>query len=131
MDTDKKDLTNKLIKNVQPYLNPGEYVFLSLPEARALSPEDIVCMFHEKEGTTYVVDKSIADSMNLYYNFNAAWITLNVYSSLEAVGLTAKVASALAAENISCNAIAAYNHDHVFVPYKHADKAMALLRKLQ
>ncbi|WP_255313374.1 ACT domain-containing protein [Oligella ureolytica] len=57
-------------------------------------------------------------------------MTLSVYSSLEAVGLTAAVASALAKEGISANVIAAYHHDHVFVPLDKANQAMQILTRL-
>jgi hypothetical protein len=58
-------------------------------------------------------------------------ITLNVFSSLEGVGLTAAVATALANHNISCNMVAAYHHDHVFVPTADAEEAMRVLLALQ
>lgn len=127
--TQEKNL-HKLIRNIQPCLNPGKYVFVSTEESLDLIPEQVICMFHEIESFTYVLEKEIADNMNLKYSFVAAWITLCVYSSLEAVGLTAKVANALAAENISCNAVAAYHHDHVFVPFKDGERAVSILRKL-
>jgi hypothetical protein len=59
-----------------------------------------------------------------------AWITLTVYSSLEAVGLTAAVSKALTDANISCNVIAAYHHDHIFVPIQDAQHAMKVLENL-
>ncbi|HEX8350737.1 MAG TPA: ACT domain-containing protein, partial [Hymenobacter sp.] len=59
-----------------------------------------------------------------------AWITLTVHSSLEAVGLTAAFARALARGNVSCNVVAAYYHDHIFVAAQDADKAMRLLQEL-
>ena len=68
--------------------------------------------------------------MNLTYHFVAKWITLNVHSSLEAVGLTAAFSNALAEAGISCNVVAAYYHDHIFVAKADADKAMEVLRKL-
>ena len=58
------------------------------------------------------------------------WITLDVHSSLEAVGLTAAVSAALAEENISCNVVAAYYHDHLFVPVADAERAMETLMRL-
>lgn len=128
MPTDKH--TPQLIKNVQPYLNPGRYVFINLEDTDSLPLHATICIFREKEGVTCVLEKQLADELKLNYEFIAGWITLNVYSSLEAVGLTARVSSVLAAEHISCNAIAAYHHDHIFVPFQHVDKAMALLRKL-
>ena len=45
-------------------------------------------------------------------------ITLTVHSSLKSVGLTAAVTSKLAEYEISANVVAAYYHDHIFVPYE-------------
>ena len=39
-------------------------------------------------------------------------------------------AAALAEDNISANVVAAYFHDHVFVPEENADAALAALRNL-
>ena len=58
-------------------------------------------------------------------------ITLNVYSSLEGVGLTAAVATALAENGIACNMVAAFHHDHAFVPDALSQKAMQVLKELQ
>jgi hypothetical protein len=46
------------------------------------------------------------------------------------VGLTAAISTALADAGISCNMVAALNHDHVFVPVSDASRAMALIRAL-
>ncbi len=59
-----------------------------------------------------------------------ARITLNVHSALEAVGLTAAVATALTREGISANVVAAYYHDHIFVPEVDAERALEALRAL-
>ena len=53
-----------------------------------------------------------------------------MHSSLQAVGLTAAVADALADAGIACNAVAAYYHDHLFVPLDRADEASDILRRL-
>ncbi|WP_409995099.1 ACT domain-containing protein [Rhizobium leguminosarum] len=58
-------------------------------------------------------------------------ITLNVNSALDDVGLTAGVAASLAEAGIPCNMVAAYHHDHVFVPSGLADRALNLLVALQ
>jgi hypothetical protein len=57
-------------------------------------------------------------------------ISLDVHSSLEAVGLTAAFATALGNEGISANVIAAYYHDHIFVPTADAERAVAALKAL-
>lgn len=56
-----------------------------------------------------------------------AWLTLTVQSSLEAVGLTAAISERLARENIACNMLAGYHHDHVLVPVERVDDAIAAL----
>jgi hypothetical protein len=65
----------------------------------------------------------------LEYSFTASWITLTVHSSLTAVGLTASFSKALSDENISCNVVAAYFHDHIFVDAKDASRAMEVLER--
>ena len=77
-----------------------------------------------------ILTKQKADEAELPYSGTFAWITLTVHSSLEAVGLTAAVSQALTKANISCNIVAAYYHDHLFVPYMDAEKAMAALQDL-
>ena len=72
-----------------------------------------------------------AKGSNLSTEHPMRCISLNVFSSLEGVGLTAAVASALAAHNIPCNMVAAYHHDHVFVPASMCNQAMQVLKSLQ
>jgi hypothetical protein len=88
---------------------------------------EVVLMFREKEGITVIVSKDLADKLGLSYSFVAAWITLTVHSSLEAVGLTAAFSKALAENGISCNVVAAFYHDHLFVRQEDAAQAMELL----
>ena len=59
-----------------------------------------------------------------------AQITLRIHSSLEAVGMMAAIAAALTARNIPCNAVSAYYHDHLFVPWARRDDACLALREL-
>jgi hypothetical protein len=127
--TGETDLA-KLLQHMRPERNTGDYVFClmdSFEQAAALGP---VGMFQEKEGVTVIVSRDQADAMSLSYSLVCAWITLTVHSALEAVGLTAAVSKALADENISCNMVAAYYHDHLFVPAEDGERAMKALLAL-
>lgn len=120
----------RLLQNMRPERTPGDYVFCtveSFERAAALQP---VGMFQEKEGMTVILRKQQADELSLPYAAVFAWITLTVHSSLEAVGLTAAVSRALAQAGISCNMVAAFYHDHIFIPAADADRAMEALLAL-
>jgi hypothetical protein len=121
---------NALLKTMQPTLNDGQFVFCCVASAQTIDHSNIIGSFKEKEGLTLILNRIDADKLKLPYSFVAAWITLTVHSSLEAVGLTAAFSSALATENISCNVIAGYYHDHIFVAEKDAETAIQVLTKL-
>jgi len=123
---------NKLIGSMQPILNEAEYVFASLKEECSVSLTELapIGTFYEKEGLTVIVSKASADDSSLSYEGVFQCITLNVHSSLDAVGLTAAVSTALTHQNISANVVAAYYHDHIFVPIAKANQALNCLQKL-
>jgi uncharacterized protein len=125
----KTDL-DKLIRGMKPALNEGEFVFCtvdSLGQAAGLNP---LGTFQEAEAVTVILSKAQADEASLPCSAPLAWITLTVHSSLEAVGLTAGVSKALTEADISCNVVAAYYHDHIFVPVDDAARAMEALERL-
>lgn len=117
-----------LLSSISPVLNKGTYVFCSLPDSSQAPAGDIVMLFKEAEGYTLILEKANADRLKLLYDFEAAWITLTVHSSLEATGLTAAFSKALSDANISCNVVAGYFHDHLFVPVRDAERALQVLR---
>ncbi len=126
--TGEKNL-DRLLKAMKPRHNSGDFVFCTISDPATINSGDLVLLFKEEEGYTIILRKDLADSLDLDYSFVAAWITLTVHSSLEAVGLTAAFSNALAEAGISCNVVAAYYHDHIFVDQKDAEKAMDILRR--
>lgn len=128
-DTGVKNL-KELLKNMKPILNEGIYVFTSVNDINTVPRELTICEMREQEGYTIVLSKENADQLSLTYHYIASWITLTVHSSLEAVGLTAAFATTLGNNNISCNVIAGYYHDHIFIDKKDTEKAMKVLTRL-
>ena len=117
-----------LLRTLSPERQRGEFVYVTVPTLR---PElDPVLAFREREGWTLVLAREVAEAAGIDATFHCAWLTLGVHSSLQAVGLTAAVADALADAGIACNAVAAYYHDHLFVPLDRADEAIEILRRL-
>ena len=120
----------ELVEGMTPVLNPGEFVFTTVSDPSRINRADTVCEFREREGVTLVLEKKKADELGLSYSFVSAWITLQVHSSLEAVGLTAAFSTELAKHGISCNVIAGYFHDHIFVSCDKASAAVEVLQNL-
>ncbi len=119
----------RLLATMQPALHPGDYVFCVVGPGAPV-PAGALGWFREAEGVTLILPRADADAQGFAYEYVAAWLTLAVHSSLAAVGLTAAVAGVLARENISCNVVAAYHHDHLFVARADADRALGALRAL-
>ncbi|HOY12047.1 MAG TPA: ACT domain-containing protein [Saprospiraceae bacterium] len=120
-----------LISQMEPTLNEGEYVFVNINDLEKISRSDTLFEFKEVEGATIVLERQKADLYNLSYDFVASWITLKVHSALEAVGFTAAFSSELTKHKISCNVVAAYFHDHIFVDVKDAERAMKVLKEMK
>lgn len=119
-----------LIRNMEPFLNEGDFVFCLVENTKAIPFDHVLFYFREKEAITIVVRKEYADAHQLFYHYISSWITLRIHSALEAVGLTAAFSKVLADEGISCNVVAAYYHDHIFIAKADASKAIESLRKL-
>jgi len=107
-----------MLAQMAPVLDPHAYDFVTAPTPAT----GALATFCEDEGWSSIVPSEQGTMRR---------ITLNVHSSLEGVGLTAAVASRLADEGIACNMVAAFHHDHIFVPAHDATRALALLQALQ
>ena len=127
-----KDL-DILLSNMEPVLDKRDFVFCSFPtfdwdKMRELNP---VGFFQEKEGMTFILDLKDAIGKDIDCQSVYRLITLNIHSSLDAVGLTAAFSAKLTEKNISANVIAAYYHDHIFVPKEKAEQALNAILELQ
>lgn len=120
---------NTLLANMSPQLDPRPFVFCTVsPEMLEQLGVVALCLFREAEGVTLILDQGQADGAGLGYTGLWALITLTVYSDLTAVGFLAEIAGRLAAEGLSVNAVSAYYHDHLFIPWEHRDRAMSVLQ---
>jgi hypothetical protein len=120
-----------LLSNMNPILNEGDYVFCTIQQLDLIDLSIMIGSFKEQEGVTVIIPRAYADTIDLKYTSIMSWITLKVHSSLEAVGLTAAFSNILAKNNISCNVLAGYYHDHIFVLKQDAGKAMELLSNMK
>ena len=123
---------DRLLAEMAPQLRNETFVFCTVPHDEAerwlrLRP---LGTFLEAEGLTLILTAADAAENGIGGSAPMRMITLAVHSSLEAVGLTAAVAGALAQAGISANVVAAYHHDHFFVPAAEAERALETLRAL-
>lgn len=121
-----------LLADMTPSLHSERYAFISESEASLTLPliRESFATIKESEGWTLVIPAARAFQLDVAEPVMFQRIELEVNSSLEAVGLTAAVSTALAQENISANVIAAYYHDHIFVPENDASAALNCLQRL-
>jgi hypothetical protein len=109
---------------------PGVFTVVTVDDAPPLG-DGVEAVLTEAEGTTVVVTVEAAEAKGWPVEFVAAWLTLDVHSALEAVGLTAAFSAALAKDDIPCNVLAGYFHDHLLVPADRVDDAVAALHALR
>ena len=121
---------SQLLERMNPELHPGIFVFCQLADRHFSAGIEARMQFVEDEATTVVVTQEQAAAAGLHAVFPSAWITLGVESDLAAVGFLAAVTERLAAAGISTNVVSAYHHDHLFVPFDLADKALEVLKAL-
>lgn len=130
----EQDLS-KLLSTLSVEQHEGVWRFETIPADAASWVElvnlretrGIAMLFQEREGLTVVTKANDeTPAANRW-----AWLELSVYSDLQAVGFLAQVAAALTDANVPCNAIAAYHHDHIFVPEMRAADAVAAIEALR
>lgn len=124
-----------LLSTLKPTLHAPTYVFTTIPKSEFTAPfpmplASIQMMFHEAEGVTLIVERSLAEQRGLEYTFPCRMITLDVHSSLEAVGFMAVITARLKELGMGVNPVSGYFHDHLFVPEEKAEEAVKALERL-
>lgn len=116
-----------LLRTMEPVLHPEPYGY-GIWTGGVLLIEPFVTV-SEAEGLTVVAPLAEIRAAGMRSD-PWARISLTVHSDLAAVGLTAAFAGALGREGISCNVIAGYHHDHLFVQWDRRFDAVAALGAL-
>jgi hypothetical protein len=121
----------RLLASLDPQLDLREFGYAILPHDVSLPPGlRPFGLFREDEGLTVIATAADLAASGIPALTGLARLTMMVHSSLEAVGMTAAMATALTRAGISANVVAAYHHDHIFVPWDRRDEAVAVLRSL-
>lgn len=118
---------------MNPVLDPEDYFFCAPADFATVvnASAEALCIFREQEGASLILPRAAAEKFGLDVSLPMRRITLMTNSALDGIGLTAAVSAALADENIPCNVVAAFRHDHLFVPAQLAEPALAILRRTQ
>ena len=124
------DDLHDLCRQMTPSIVDGVFVYCSFSDFRLPHGLEPICTFRESEGLTAIVGKSQAEAPGVLYTFPCRLITLAVHSSLDAVGFLACITNGLARAGIACNAVAAFHHDHLFVPEARAAETLQVLHSL-
>jgi hypothetical protein len=120
-----------MIAGMRPVRRPGAWLYVTEPDparAAALLPEALAA-FREDEGMSLILPAARAAALGYPAGLPMACLTLTLHSALDGVGLTAAIAAALTADGIPANVVAAFHHDHVFVPEDRAADALAALER--
>ena len=121
-----------MIAGMNPVPDPQVYEFCTFRDGQADAETRAAALasFVEDEGLSLILRQPDARRAGIAPGLAMRRISLSVHSALDGVGLTAAVASVMADHGIACNMVAAYHHDHVFVPLDDAARALDLLRGL-
>lgn len=115
----------KLLETLSVERRDGTWSFRTGLDRPAI--EDAAMIFQEREGWTRIEPARLADGGDNRW----IWLELTVYSDLNAVGFLAAVAAALTDAGVPCNAVAAFHHDHIFVPEHMTGAAITAIEGLK
>jgi len=121
-----------ILESLSGLLYAENYVFVTIKSSqlKTLRLDEVFAVINEEEAATLIIETSKKENWTKEALPEFARITLNVHSALHAVGLTAAVSTALAKAAISCNVLAGYYHDHIFVQKDKAKEALNIINAL-
>lgn len=107
-----------LIATMDPILQPGSYVFATIPSSTTSIPSQLgshtfEMLFRESEGWTLIAESATVAALGLEAVFPCRKVTLGVQSSLDAVGFMAAVTTRLAEAGMGINPVSGFYHDHL------------------
>lgn len=116
---------------LKPMMHKAEFGFATLAPGEEwpaiVTPH---ALFVENEGTSFIAPVTQLAAAGLAHRPGWALISLGLETALDETGITAAVSAALDRAGIPANIVAAYHHDHLFVPWERRDEAAELLRDL-
>lgn len=121
--TGERDL-KRLLASLEVVQHDGVWEFVTGSQEGVAGA---IMQFREREGWTHIVPAHRSAGAEARF----VWLELAVHSDLNAVGFLAAISNTLTKAGVPCNAIAAFHHDHVFVPENKAEAAIAALEALQ
>ena len=98
-----------LLQTMHPVLRPDVYAFITLQDYETVPKqisEESVFMFREKEGRTFVLARSVVETLGYQFEYPCKMITLEVHSSLEAVG---EIVTSFPYNAMQCNIISRFS----------------------
>ncbi len=107
------------------------YGFATKEGEVAVAIRDVAGLFHEDEGLTIIASTRYLESIGLAYTGPYARLTISFSATHNIPGFSAILVQKLAEVGIPTGVIAAYFHDHIYVPYDYRKEAIALLKNLR
>lgn len=118
-----------LLQKANPVVDSEPHVFCRLHNTDTSDDSCAIAWFAEKEGANAIFRISDAVRLNLDFQHQWARITLTVHSDLADVGFLAVLLPPLAQAGISVNAVSAFYHDYLFVPWDRQAQALQILQE--
>jgi uncharacterized protein len=119
-----------LLRNMAPEEQNQMFVFLTSHDGFSAEERAEAMMIFEVEGTTIIINASLT-SVATEHDPKWSMITLKVKTDLKTVGFLAAITRKLADAGIPVNAVSAFYHDHLFVPWERRNEAMDILHSFE